>query len=488
MNVGELFFSLGFKSTGVEAANQYEGTIDILNTTMGTLNQTMDAMLKVVEEMAIKMGAMTQVQVDQNRQNHATVTELKKGVDAEEKNVKAKTKSLGIIGALNQKMPIWGQNITKAKVQILLLTGAITGFVKKASDAAVGLDKMQSLTGVSTDNMQRLGYMAAQTGASVDDIAGAIKTFQQNSVNIKLGRGGDLAPWTLLGLSPHTDPIKVLEVLSKKLKTMPTAYGTTIAKDMGLSEDLIYMLKNAENLEQAPDEILLTKDEIKRLKDFNFYFNRIWAQTKNVLIKLGAFVEPLARLVVYGADRIGKMITGIMTKIEPFMGKLEKWFPAIAVMVGVLFAAFFPLTALLIGLGVVLEDLWTWSQGGDSVFGRMIKDLQDVNGLIEKAINLNYALLNLMTGGLMADTWAERAQAMTQRLTQPIDTKENKENAIGGIFAARAVISQGRAPNTNNVTFNIDGAYDPKLVADTVQKRLDSVLGGTYFTQAFEGH
>ena len=507
MQIGELFFALGFKTKGTSEAKAFEGSITGLNTNIDGLNATMDSMLIVVEKIAQKMRAMTKLQVDENRAVHTAVIEGKEEVKTTKDVNTQKTKFHGLLTTTHKKLSDMVGPMNAARLELMAFAGGLTYFVKKMSDAAVSLDKMNTLTGISTDTFQKLGDMAAQSGGSIDDLASTVRNFQQNSVNIKLGRGGDLGPWQFLGIDPHQDPLKILDQLSVKLKTMPTTLGTTLAKDLNLSDDMIYFLKNADNLKPPSEETLLTDKEIKRLKDFNFYFNRIWEQSKRIMQKVASFITPIANVIVYGAERIGLMINGMVMKFGPMLDKITGLREALILIGGFLFAVFFPMTAIFLGLALALEDVYSYFKGDDSLTGRMIDGFNNVNDVIQKSVNLIGFLIDglLRITGIMP--WLKLAGVdddfvanMTNKTANAVEL-ENKDETWAGIGnkATNAGSNwinsfvgmmgpKGTTPTVNNVEFNIDGSKDPQAVGQEVLKAWKSLQSGAYFQQPQGGY
>lgn len=470
MNIGELFFSLGFKSTGLGEAKNFENTLSGAKEASDYLAASMDALGEILGSIALKMGAITKAElaeINVTKKLEKSTNDLNK---AKKSGLESSKNNLGIMQTLNSKMKEYWGTLSTIRLQILGATGALTYFVKKAGDAAIHLDKMSSLTGVSTTQLQRLGDLAAQTGASVDDITSAVQHFQRESVNIMLGRGGNIGVYQFLGLNPHEDPLKLLDQLSRKLKTMPTALGTTMARDLGLSDDLIYFLKNAENLKPASDETLLTDKEIRRLKEFNFYFTRVFEQSKRVLQKFAAFLTPIASQVVYFFDRLGSMFTGVANHMEPFFKKLKQYMPWIVTLGGVLFAAFFPLTATLVGISLVLEDLWSFVKGDDSLFGRMFNWLTDINGMIKDAIHYYIQLRKVLTLGQHDEYWDKREKELFEGAKEFLDKfkTENKETKTG---KGAGIVSKMMDYQKGEMNFDL------KSGLENLVKSMDNALG-----------
>ena len=505
MQIGELFFSLGFKSKGTGEAKAFESSIIDSKSATDALAEALDQLVFLLEKVAIKMGAVTRAEIDAHKaagnigglvdahgnpiSSISNLSTMKKE-DAGTKAVTAATKvgnaekhkSAGILTILHQRMTKALGAMNALRVETIAGALGLVYFTDKAAKAAVHIDKISALTGLSRDGIQRMGDAVAQTGGSVDDMAGAVRTLQQQSMDIMMGRGGNVGVYGLLGLNPHEDPLVLLNKLSAKLKSMPAAYGANLARELGLSDDMIYFLKNTQNIKPPREETIVTKKELDRLKEFNFYFNRVWEQGKRVLQRLAAFLLPITNEIVYFFDRVGTLVGKAITAIEPYMEKINKWLGPLKVMGAVLFAALFPVTAAFVMLGLVLEDISSYLAGDDSVTGRLIKQLTDVNSLIDGIIKSLYFLANVATLGIFSDQLAA-AQYNTQKGFGVIDrtgsgfaTPEARARwdqymrEMSG--AGAAGINAGTQGAQNNVTVNVQG-----IVTNTAEMEKAAHLG-----------
>jgi hypothetical protein len=451
MQLGELFFTLGFQSEGTGEAEVFNDTITMTAQTTNSLQESLDNLATSISLMGKRLGGATD-------------------------NLNKKNKdSAGLFSMLNQKMKDYFGRMNAARLQIIGVGAGLTYFVNKAAEAAIHLDKISSATGLSTDKLQRLGDMAAQSGANVDDLAGAVSSLQKNSIDIMLGRGGNIGPFQFLGLNPHDDPLKILDQLSLKLKKMPTALGTAMAKDLGLSDDLIYFLRNKENLKPTSEETILTDKEIKRLKVFNFEFNRIWEQSKRTLQKISAALTPIANIVLYAFDRISQMFSDLTNKITPYMDTIQKFMPVLATMAAILFAAFFPITATILALGLAFEDLWSFVRGDDSMLGRMLKWFTDIETALEDIITLWYALRSAMTLGDYSDYYAQQASDTINKIKK-FRADHSSVNDLMPAGSGVMMNTSGSSANTvnSNITFNIDGTQNPTFIVDEMKKYISS--------------
>jgi hypothetical protein len=484
MNIGELFFSLGFKSEGVGEAKNFESSLSGVQDVTIALTEAMNALTEMVGQIAIKMGVLTQKELNEIKIKEKIKKNVKDINTAEKQGNIERTKGAGILTVVNQKMQDYWGKLGAARIQLLASTSALTYFVKKASDAAVQIDKISSLTGLSSGSIQRLGDMAAQTGGSIEDITGAVQHFQKNSVDIMLGRGGNIGAFQFMGIDPHQDPLKILDQLSVKLKTMPTALGTNMARDMGLSDDLIYLLKNRENIKPASDETFLTDKEIKRLKDFNFYFNRIFEQNKRALQKFASFLTPVATHVVYFFDRMSQMFFDVTKKMEPFFGLLNKYMPVIVAMGTALFIAMFPVQAVLALLALAIEDLWSFMKGDDSVLGRMVKYFQDMDNYVESLISGLKTMISIFTGGAFDKALGGMLPGIGDKTNDFIQSMWDKiKSGVSSPLGPVQGFNPGKSGDqtSNNVIINVNESTTPKETAVAVKEAFDRTIQGAYW-------
>jgi hypothetical protein len=158
-----------------------------------------------------------------------------------------------------------------------------------------------------------------------------------------------------------------------------------------------------ENIKPIPKETLLSDDELKRLKNFNFYFTRVFEQGKRTLMKFAAFMSPVVSELVHLMDRISMLASKGLNALEPWMKKFEPFMPLLKGLGIALFAAIFPATAAFLFLMVVLEDIGSYLNGDKSVFGLMIDQLDSVTKRTEALIAFWATMIKLLSLGTISD-------------------------------------------------------------------------------------
>ena len=119
-------------------------------------------------------------------------------------------------------------------------------------------------------------------------------------------------------------------------------------------------------------------------------------------------------------DRIAKKVSGAMERISDAVlvvieriahhikylndnwDELGGYINAVGIALALLVARANPVMTALFVLGVVIEDLFTYLQGGDSVIGRFIKSLQDMTGMSEVLAQHLTALGGIIGGVLLS--------------------------------------------------------------------------------------
>lgn len=465
MDVGSLFFSLGFKSKGTTELKNYETAIDGAMTAAESMQDTFNELLYVIEKMAISMGALTATELELHKQDMKLLKATRDIVPAAKEENKQSEKKLGLLKTAHQQLSRFVGKMNAYRIELLASASALIYFTHRMSSIAEQFVKISSLTGISADQLQRISAMASEAGASVDDLGGAIQQLQAASVDIMLGKG-DISPYAFLGLDPHQDPLKLLEQIQMKLKTMPTALGTKAARDLGLSDDLIYFLRNVENLKPPPEETLLTEAEVKRLSEFNFYFNRIFDQGRRVMAKFGAALTPFVNELLYAFGRMSEMFGSLFNMLAPFNKQIEillKVLGAIALVVG---AVLFPFIKWMLVIGMLLavvEDLYSYFKGDKSVFGGLVDLVKQSVEWISKLIDKFLAMITAFTSSPIA------------RLT------ETMANMISPSGPAGAGAGGGVGSVTNNNNIIVNGAKSPAEVATEVTDKINRTTSDAYY-------
>lgn len=291
---------------------------------------------------------------------------------------KAAKESQGFTGFLTRL--VTGANL--ARLAILGMGASLAKLVMNAAEASEHLFKFSINTGMDTTSLQKWQQQAGMAGVQAEEVANSFKNMQRLAIEAQLGQASEstMGAYRQSGVSWLSDPESMMGQIQKMLKNRPAALGTKLASDMGLSEEMVSFLRMKDTLQPADENLILSKDEIAELKDFNIKFTSSINQMKMALIKLGAIIAPVMKPIFALFTRV-MLATTQFTAWLSGMGKWKGMILGIASAIAIAVTAFFfPVTAtvLLIGgiiAGVLLliDDVATFLRGGDSVTGDVVK-------------------------------------------------------------------------------------------------------------------
>lgn len=326
------------------------------------------------------------------------------------------------------------------KVGLGITTISIAAFsygIKKLMDDAIqtsfALKQFNAETGLSTDKLQRWQSVADEVNNSGQAVANSIKAIVSNQEKIKLGMG-NISGYQLLGIDPRQDPFKILEELRVKTRGLSQGMKKNILEQMGISKELIQVLELSKEKFDAmskgafiiPQWAINTIDKArassKQLGSAVKYLKgMIAANLAPSIIKLNKQIMIWIRNNQQG---IIKTIKEIFKWITKFVGAIINavkmvneivtatigWKNALYLLIGViailnsalLLSPLGIFIASLLALIVVLDDLWVYSQGGESVFGDLMKKFPEFEkgllGFLEK-VKQSFGLVKALFKG-----------------------------------------------------------------------------------------
>jgi hypothetical protein len=286
----------------------------------------------------------------------------------------AAKESTGFVGMLSRL--VTAANL--ARLAIVATAAAMIKLTMNAAEASEHLFKFSINTGMDTDALQKWQQQAGAAGVQAEEVAGSFKEMQRKAMEIQLGQA-DAGAFQLAGVSWTSDAETMMNQIEAMLKTRPAAMGTKLAADMGLSEDMISFLRMRSEMEPASTGLILSKEEIADLKDFNLKFTGSMNAFKMALTKLGAMLAPITKPLILLFSRFMKM-TADLTQWFAGLGRWKNIILGIGAAIATGIAAFFfpvtstvlMITAIIAGVALAIEDIYTFMEGGESFTGDML--------------------------------------------------------------------------------------------------------------------
>lgn len=264
-------------------------------------------------------------------------------------------------------------------------------FTDEATRAIVALDNFNKITGVNTDTLRQWGFIAEQANVRASSVISAFETITRARGDMLAGRGISNA-WALLGVDPSQDPEKVFnEVLQKLGQIKDVNLRNVRISDLGFDPQLVNLIgKTREDLQGVFVNLQVKDKEKKALLDLKKSFVDLRITFALFTEKIAASFFPIKSTL----DLIGRMIYIFNTAIEATLG----WERTLKLLTGtflILFSKAHPIIALLTGIALIIEDIWTYFEGGESVFGLIIEKFKSL-GIFAKISLLSISSLILL--------------------------------------------------------------------------------------------
>jgi len=359
-------------------------------------------------------------------------------------------------------------------------SGAMFAFTKKVAEANDELVKMSKVAGIDAATLQEMGYVAELGGSSIESMATSLEGLGRIASEAARGMGVGVEVFGILGINvaeangqiKETDDL-MMELSDRFMTLGSQAERLEFAQKLGISADLIVALQ------QGSDEFLRQRKEARELgiildgetsaaaenfvdnlarirmimkglstlisTKFIKVFNPIiklfidWYKVNKEIIKLKVvkFIESLINIFTI-FSRIGFRVLSIVNMLAQSLGGWENLILAVAAAWGILNAKMLlvPTIALAIAAGIFLliEDLKTFAEGGDSAIGKLIERFPVLEKYVLAYIDYWKFLANTL-GRLLSDPlefiddWVEGikeiGKALKKYLVGPLSFLDN---------------------------------------------------------------
>ena len=191
----------------------------------------------------------------------------------------------------------------------------IVDMSRQGSSLVTAFDKINAVTGISTEKLQSVRNWAKINNVSFESLVASIENVQQSLMDIRLGKGLNKG-YQLLGieawqLDPN-DPLKALDLIQAKLKQVNEVTGATALRELGMNTDLAYTFKQAEKpISEAVKDVEkiynLSQEQIQNLREQQEKWNEIdvasekiknniasWQFSKDLLSNLADMMKIIA--------------------------------------------------------------------------------------------------------------------------------------------------------------------------------------------------
>lgn len=238
------------------------------------------------------------------------------------------------------------------------ITSAVFGYNAEAE----GIGRLAKMANVSTDSIQDLGKALENYGGSASSASSTLSKLNKQMADLRIGKGGTLGKVIMqygLDTSAKT-PEQMLLNIAKRMQGMGALQQVNFGRALGLDNPTIMLLQQGvegvrKELEKAKEYRLYEKEDIENAEKFQRTlreFRGNLSKIANILLK---FINPVvARIVEYL-----KIITDKIREHPDLIKKVAGSFALIMTILS-------PFSALLAGIGLLLDDIITSMRGGES--------------------------------------------------------------------------------------------------------------------------
>lgn len=397
-----------------------------------------------------------------------------------------------------------------AKVALGAAATALYQMSKAARDMAVNLDMYQINTGLSGQQLQQLSFQAAQAGVSMGELGSTIQHLQNLSAKANLGEGWSPV-LSRFGVMPGQDPVtqlnKISEALKRLQKTAP-AEARQLAHEAGLSDTMYYALMKGFT-GQMNKQFILTQKEQAELVKLNIQWNKVWFYIKQITVKIQAlgrgmqtkFVDVLLNAV----QGFGELFTRVVALIDAHK--------ELQYILGAILLYFNPWLGVLAAIGLVLEDIFVYFQGGSSITGRLvewckqsqefqdiwlgIKTVFDIIAFSMKGLKMLWdEVIKPIIDKISQTEWLMKLLKDISKMFNPLQLLGEARRTYDEITSPETIrpsMSNTTVGNTNiTTTVNMNGTANPRedgqTIADTVATEVESAARqNSYAPRANQG-
>lgn len=289
-----------------------------------------------------------------------------------------------------------------------IMSGA---FLQDVAQEATAMQKYGQLLGISTEQMSAWAGMANKMGVQTDQLADIFTDFNDKASDVARNDSGPFKELIERGLvDSFTDANgnlknteEIIYDISDAMRKVGPQEGAGLAKRLGINDPkmIALMMQGREEMRKQLEEMrkmgVYTDEDARSAKEFNGQISMMGRQFRMMLIPVFRLAIPLLNGLanaVRFVQRHWVALTPVFTAIAAIL--IARLIPSIKKTATAIKAAFnwksFGILTLLLAIGLILEDIIVWANGGKSAFGGLYEKIfgskEVVKDFIAKLMNI----------------------------------------------------------------------------------------------------
>ena len=389
-----------------------------------------------------------------------------------------------------------------APVMGALLSGQ---FIKETYQEIMNIDHLSTSLGVNVERLQMWQGAAKDAGSSGEALGNLWQRMNQQITQAAIDGKGTLVDLAEKGVVPALKTIdgKIKDTdtylleLSDTLKNMDAQTASGIGRQLGMRDHnlLNFFMQGSGEINQQLNHIkelgVYTKRDVDIAREFDSALNDVTRVLKMSLVPVFRMVTPLLSAMGRGIVYLSKHWRAFIPVITLISGLiLKSLIPSIIALGKVLFG-FVPvnpyiaaLVALFVALGLILEDIMVWLEGGESLIGEYLGTWEEFSARAVEAFNtMKTTAQNFFRP---VEQWLD---SLKSKLMGFWDFLKGLPGKVSGLnFGAMSLTARGGGGNTDNSNhntevqqnFTFNGVKDGQDAARLVKENPVPAVNGAY--------
>lgn len=284
------------------------------------------------------------------------------------------------------------KNLTKAYIGLQVIRATIIDMANFNTQ----LNNQINLIGGNVQNITAMGNALKRFGGDTNSITGALKSMQAQMQQLKFGGGAliEISKKYGVTLSAYGSAENNLKSLIKQTQNMSRETKLAIAQQLGFDEAMQNALINGKEFEKLINQQkkfgVATKEDLKisskftnALLDIKDAFNSIVREISRVLLPIFTkFANLMTKFILFMKEHKTLLIAifgALFLAMLPILGILAK----MAIASALAFAPFIAIASVITAIAVILEDIYYYFKGYDSVTGQLVKKIPFIGKALE---------------------------------------------------------------------------------------------------------
>lgn len=295
--------------------------------------------------------------------------------------------------------------------QVAALAATYVGFKKVLGEVfnyAKGgeqLGLMAEQAGLGAEKLEAYGNALQNYGGDLSSATATLTNLNQQMQDLKFGKGGAVAEAamrygvSLEGQDGLATGEELLLNIAKRMETLSSSEQIDLAKKMGLDQATTGLVRQGvqgltEELQNAKKFSLYSAEDLEQSRKFQISLREVRASIEKIWAVVGRALMPIiqsvfdigTKLFLFLSEHKG-FILGLLSSISAILLTIAIYTGAISLP---LIGAVAALVAVGAAIGLIVDDIVTFFEGGDSITGDFIEGIKALGQLIADIAGIIY--------------------------------------------------------------------------------------------------